>query len=238
MTDKYFRPQARVATAQSQALTNAFLRGVYLWMGLGLAVTAVVSWYVSGSYAIMNAIYSSSVMPIVLLVAWFGLAMGINAAISRISGGTATALFMLFSALTGVTLAPIFIVYTSSSIAATFASCAGMFGAMSVYGLVTKRDLTSWGSFLIMGLVGVIIASIVNMFMQSEAMHYIIGYVGVIVFLGLTAYDTQKLRDMGDSAPMDDATALRRGTILGALTLYLDFINLFLMLLRIFGDRR
>ncbi|MDR1126395.1 MAG: Bax inhibitor-1/YccA family protein [Deltaproteobacteria bacterium] len=230
-------PQAGSLSA-SRELTNAFLRGVYLWMGIGLAITAVVSWQVAGSYAIMNAIYSNMVLLIVLIVAQLGLVVALSAAIQKMSSGMATGLFMLYSALSGVTLAPIFVIYTSTSIAGTFAACAGMFAAMSIYGLVTKRDLTSLGSFMFMGLIGIIIASVVNIFLQSEAMHYVIGYIGVIVFLGLTAYDTQKLRNMGESAPHDDALAIRRGTILGALTLYLDFINLFLMLLRIFGDRR
>lgn len=239
MADNLYRDQQQTGTlTASRELTNAFLRGVYLWMGIGLAITAVVSWYVAGSYTIMNALYNNMVLLIVLIVAQLGLVVALSAAVHKMSSGMATGLFMFYSALSGVTLAPIFLIYTSTSIAGTFAACAGMFAAMSIYGLVTKRDLTSWGSFLFMGLIGIIIASLVNMFLRSEAMHYIIGYIGVVVFLGLTAYDTQKLRNMGANAPHDDAVAIRRGTILGALTLYLDFINLFLMLLRIFGDRR
>ena len=238
MADNMYRDSQTSAIPASRELTNAFLRGVYLWMGVGLAITAVVSWYVAGSYTIMNAILSNTFLLVVLIVAQLGLVVALSAAVQKMSAGMATGLFMFYSALSGVTLAPIFRIYTSTSIAATFAACAGMFAAMSIYGLVTKRDLTSWGSFLFMGLIGIIIASVVNFFLKSEAMHYVIGYIGVIVFLGLTAYDTQKLRNMGESAPHDDAVAIRRGTILGALTLYLDFINLFLMLLRIFGDRR
>ncbi|HKK33722.1 MAG TPA: Bax inhibitor-1/YccA family protein, partial [Desulfomicrobiaceae bacterium] len=145
---------------------------------------------------------------------------------------------MLYSAMNGATLSAVLLAYTGASVFSTFLVCAGMFGAMSVYGMTTKKDLTSMGSFLFMGLIGIIIASVVNIFLQSPAMHFVISGVGVLIFTGLTAYDTQKLKAMGESAPMDDATAVRRGTILGALTLYLDFINLFLMLLRFMGQGR
>jgi FtsH-binding integral membrane protein len=158
---------------------------------------------------------------------------------NRISAGTATGLFVLYSGLMGVLLAPIFIVYTQASITSTFFICAGTFVACSIYGWTTKRDLTSLGGFMMMGLIGIIIASLVNMFIQSSAMHYLIGYIGVIVFVGLTAYDTQKLKNMALTQPAGlDGSVARKGAILGALSLYLDFINLFLMLLRIFGQGR
>ena len=144
-------------------------------------------------------------------------------------------MFLLYSVLTGLTLSSIFIVYPIGSIANAFFSTAGMFLAMSIYGTVTKRDLTGMGNFLFMGLIGIIIASIVNIFLASSAMDFVISVCGVIIFTGLTAYDTNKLRQFGASAPLDDAVAIRRGAILGALTLYLDFINLFLMMLRLFG---
>jgi hypothetical protein len=162
----------------------------------------------------------------------------ISARIQRMQASTATALFVLYSALNGLTLSFIFIIYTRSSIASTFFVCAATFIACSIYGWTTKRDLTSLGGFLMMGLIGIIIASLVNIFIRSSAMHMIISYIGVLVFVGLTAYDTQNLKAMAVSQPADiGAGAIRKGAILGALKLYLDFINLFLMLLRILGNR-
>ncbi len=230
-------PSIRSA-AESQALTNAFLVGVYKWMAIGLAVTAGVAMYTAGNERLLDLIFTNTILLIGLVVAQLGLVVALSAAINKLSATTATALFILYSALTGLTLSTIFIVYTASSIASTFVASAGMFGAMSLYGLMTKKDLTSLGSLCFMGLIGIIIAMIVNIFLKSDMMGFIISGIGVLVFLGLTAYDTQKLRNMGENAPTDDPTALRRGTILGALTLYLDFINLFLMLLRLFGQRR
>ncbi len=239
MVDESNRIETHSRSAEeSRVLINAFLGGVYMWMAIGLAVTAGVAMYTASSEQLLTLIFSNQLVFILLVVAQLGLVIAINAAISKISGTTATALFVLYSALTGLTLSAIFIVYTMSSIASTFLACAGMFGAMSLYGLMTKKDLTSLGSLAFMGLIGIIIAMVVNMFLRSDKMGFIISIVGVLVFLGLTAYDTQKLRDMGENAPTDDPTALRRGTILGALRLYLDFINLFLMLLRLFGQRR
>ena len=219
-------------------IVNAFMRGVYYWMTAGLLVTAAVSWFAANSYAFMKLSYENRMVPIVLAVGVFGLSIYLNARIHKLSAGAATGLFLLFSGLMGLLLAPIFIVYTQSSIFTTFLVCAGMFGGMSVYGLVTKRDLTGWRSFLVMGVIGLLILMIVNIFTYSGTLNLLIGFLGVIIFAGLTAYDSQKLKQMGMSAPTNDPTALRRGTILGALTLYLDFINLFLMLLRIIGDRR
>ena len=145
---------------------------------------------------------------------------------------------MLYAALMGIFLGPVLLVYTHSSVTQAFVVTAGMFGGMSLYGTVTKRDLTGMGNFLMMGLFGIIIASIVNIFLASSMMDFVISCIGVLIFTGLTAYDTQKLRAFGMNAPVDDATAMRRGALLGALELYLDFINLFLMLLRLFGGNR
>lgn len=175
---------------------------------------------------------------ILLIVAELGLVIAISAGISKLSAGTATGLFLIYSGLNGITISSILTVYTAASIFSTFLVCAGMFVAMSLFGLSTKKDLSSWGSFLFMGLIGVILAMVVNIFLQSPMMEFIISGIGVLVFVGLTAYDTQKLRNMGLSAPMEDGTAIRRGTILGALTLYLDFINLFLMLLHFLGQMK
>ena len=221
--------------AKSTALTNAYLRSVYNWMAAGLMLTAVTALFVASTPALLDIAQRFMIM---FIIAQVGLVFTISGAIQRLSSGTATALFLLYSALNGVTLSIILLVYTSTSVAQAFFTASGMFVAMSVYGLVTKRDLTSIGSFCMMGLFGIIIASIVNMIWPSGMMNFIISCVGVVVFLGLTAYDTQRIRAFGENAPEGDATAMRRGVILGALTLYLDFINLFLMLLRLMGDRR
>jgi len=233
----YNASNAQQTMSRAQGL-SAFMRGVYGWMSAGLALTAVVAMVTASSQAMMNLIFGNMMVLIILVVAQFGLVMGLSAAINRLSAGAATGMFMLYSALNGLTLAGIFVAYAGVTIASAFAVSAGMFLAMSVYGLITKRDLTSLGSFLFMGLIGMILASVVNIFVQSSMLAKILNYVGVLVFVGLTAYDTQRLKDMGEYAPMNDATALRRGSILGALTLYLDFINLFLMMLRIFGGNR
>ena len=220
---------------KSAALTNAYLRSVYNWMAAGLMLTAVTALFVASTPALLDIAQRFMIM---FIIAQVGLVFTISGAIQRLSAGTATALFLLYSALNGVTLSIILLVYTSTSVAQAFFTASGMFVAMSVYGLVTKRDLTSIGSFCMMGLFGIIIASIVNMIWPSGMMNFIISCVGVVVFLGLTAYDTQRIRAFGENAPEGDATAMRRGVILGALTLYLDFINLFIMLLRLMGDRR
>ncbi|PKN41540.1 MAG: hypothetical protein CVU60_11020 [Deltaproteobacteria bacterium HGW-Deltaproteobacteria-18] len=218
--------------------TNLFLRGVYNWMSLGLGLTAVVAYTVANTPAIAQVIFANPIIFWGMIIAQFGLVLAISGGVHRLSAGTATGLFLLYSALTGATLSSILLVYTAASIFKAFIVCTGMFAAMSVYGATTKKDLTGWGSFLFMGLIGIILASVVNIFMASSALDFVISGIGVLIFTGLTAYDTQKLKVMGESAPMDDTVAVRRGTILGALTLYLDFINLFLFLLRFFGSSR
>ncbi|MGE4538511.1 MAG: Bax inhibitor-1/YccA family protein [Desulfovibrio sp.] len=229
-------PYRSMPTTQSRVeVLNAFMRGVYGWMCMGLLVTAAASAFVVSSPAIMQAIFTNQLIYIGLIIVELGMVVGLAAAINRLSSTAATSMFLLYSALNGVTLSVIFVIYAKAVIINAFLVSAGMFGAMSLYGLLTKRDLTSLGSFMFMGLIGVIIASVVNIFTKSAMMDFIISCVGVLVFIGLTAYDTQKLKVMGDMAPADDATAVRRGTILGALTLYLDFINLFLMMLRLFS---
>ncbi|MBW2216842.1 MAG: Bax inhibitor-1/YccA family protein [Deltaproteobacteria bacterium] len=230
--------QNTIARPTTDVLVNNFVRSVYNWMAVGLALTGCVAFYVSNDLDILRVI-ASPMIQIVLFIAVIGLAVSIGGMMNRISAGTATGLFVLYSGLMGVLLAPIFIVYTQASITSTFFICAGTFVACSIYGWTTKKDLTSLGGFMMMGLIGIIIASLVNMFIQSSAMHYIIGYIGVIVFVGLTAYDTQKLKNMALTQPAGlDGSVARKGAILGALSLYLDFINLFLMLLRIFGQGR
>ena len=226
------------ARPSTEVMVNSFVRSVYNWMAGGLALTGLVAFYVSNN-TVMLRVISSPIIQIVLFLAVIGLVVSISGMVNRMSAGTATSLFVLYSALMGVLLSPIFIVYTHASIASTFFICAGTFVGCSIYGWTTKRDLTSLGGFLMMGLIGIIIASLVNWFIKSSAMHYIIGYIGVIVFVGLTAYDTQKLKNMALTQPAGlEGAVLRKGAIVGALSLYLDFINLFLMLLRIFGQGR
>ncbi len=173
-----------------------------------------------------------------LIIAQLALVFVLSGMVQRLSAGMATTLFMLYSALTGLTLSSIFIAYTYSSIASTFVVTGGMFGAMSLYGYTTKRDLSGFGSMLFMGLIGIVLASLVNLWLKSEALMWAVTYIGVVLFVGLTAYDTQKLKNIGEQIDTRDSATLRKYSILGALTLYLDFINLFLMLLRIMGNRR
>jgi hypothetical protein len=231
----------KIQNAQTQSrvqVVNAFMQGVYRWMGTGLAVTAVAAYFTASSPALMGIIFGNPIVLFGLIAAELGLVLAVSAGISRMSGTTATGLFMLYSALNGITLSAVLTVYTPASVVSTFVVCAGMFGAMSLYGMTTRKDLTGWGSFLFMGLIGIILAMVVNIFIQSPMINFVVSGLGVLIFVGLTAYDTQKLTRMGESAPMDDATAVRRGTILGALTLYLDFINLFLFLLHFLGQMR
>jgi FtsH-binding integral membrane protein len=223
---------------QVQTRVNDFIRSVYNWMAIGLALTGFVAFYVASNPTLLNLIFRNQILFFGLIIAELGLVFWISARIQRMQASTATALFVLYSVLNGLTLSCIFILYTRASIASTFFVCAATFVACSIYGWTTKRDLTSLGGFLMMGLIGIIIASLVNIFIRSSAMHMIISYIGVLVFVGLTAYDTQSLKAMAVSQPADvGASAIRKGAILGALKLYLDFINLFLMLLRILGNR-
>ncbi len=227
-----------VAHSGVASVASLYMRQVYQWMTLGLGVTTLMAWFVASTPAVQQVIFGNSLIMIGLIVAQFGLVIAISAAVHKMSGSTATGLFLLYSALTGATLSSIFVIYPIASITNAFLVTTGTFLAMTVYGTVTKRDLTAMGSFLFMGLIGIVIAMVVNIFLQSAMMDFVVSCLGVLIFTGLTAYDTQKLRRFGESAPMDDATAMRRGAILGALTLYLDFINLFLMLLRLFGGNR
>ena len=223
----------------AEVRVNEFVRSVYNWMAIGLALTGFVAFYVSKSPSLVQLIFGNLLILVVFILAYFGLVMYLSGRINKISAGTATSLFILYSALTGVLLASVFLVYTAESIASTFFICAGTFVGCSIYGWTTKKDLTSWRGFLMMGLIGIVIAILVNMFIRSSAMSMIIGCIGVIVFVGLTAYDTQKLKNMALTQPAGlDGSVIRKGAILGALSLYLDFVNLFLMLLRIFGQRR
>lgn len=214
-----------------------YMQQVYLWMTVALGVTAMAAVFTASNMALMQFLFANTIMMILLMVAVIGLSMFITARMHVLSSGTATGLFLLYSALMGVFLGPVLLVYTGASVAQAFIVTAGMFGGMSVFGMVTKRDLSGMGNFMIMGLWGILLASIVNAFIGNSAVDLTISVLGVIIFTGLTAFDTQKLRVMGENAPVNDSLAMRRGALLGALTLYLDFINMFLMLLRLLGNR-
>lgn len=212
---------------------NALIRQVYAWMGVGLAITAFMALATLSSPGMLSAVLGNKLVFYGLMIGELALVFTLSGAINRLSEATATLIFIAYSALNGITLSVVALVYTANSIASTFVITAGMFGAMSVYGYMTKRDLTSLGSFLFMGLIGVVIASVVNIFVGSSAVSWVVSGIGVLVFTGLTAYDTWKIKEMAAQG-----TEGRKPAILGALTLYLDFINLFLMLLRFTGNRR
>ncbi len=217
-------------------IQSGFVQRVYNWMGLGLATTAVASLFTASSPVMMQLIFGNPLVFFGLIIGELGLVMALSAAIGRLRASTATMMFFVYAALNGVTLSAIFLAYTQASIANTFFITAGTFGAMSLYGHATQKDLTSWSSFLTMGLIGIIIASLVNLFFQSEAIYWVITYAGILVFVGLTAYDAQQIKAMALQGFGDEETA-KKGAVIGALRLYLDFINLFLMLLRLFGRR-
>lgn len=227
------------ARTRVQVQVNTFIRSVYNWMAVGLALTGVVAFYSANNEFLKGLIFGNPILMFGLIIAELALVFSLVARVNKMQASTATGLFILYAGLNGLTLSFIFLVYTRSAIASTFFICAATFLACSVYGMVTKRDLTSLGGFMAMGLIGIIIASLVNLFVQSQGMSMVISYIGVLVFVGLTAYDTQKLKNMAMTQPDGISEAVvRKGAILGALSLYLDFINLFLMLLRIFGGSR
>lgn len=211
---------------------------VYLWMTLALAVTGLTSLYVASSPGLVQSIFASRGTFWLLVIAELALVFILSARIMKMSFSTAGSMFALYSVLNGVTMSFIFIAYTSTSIATAFFVTAGMFAAMSFIGFVTKKDLSSFGSFFTMALIGLIIASVVNIFLNSSVMYWIITYVGVLLFVGLTAYDTQKIKQMlieyGDE--VNDST--QKLALIGSLSLYLDFINLFLYILRLFGNNK
>ncbi|WP_345827044.1 Bax inhibitor-1/YccA family protein [Pantoea sp. BRR-3P] len=234
--DRYPRNDSIVQQASTSLQT--YMAQVYGWMTCGLLLTAFVSWFAARTPPVMELVFANRITFFGLIIAQLAVVFVLSGMVHRLSGTLATGLFMLYSALTGLTMASIFLVYTYSSIASTFFVTAGMFGAMSFYGYTTKRDLSRFGSLLFMALIGILLASLVNFWLKSPALMWAITYIGVVVFVGLTAYDTQKLKAIGENINVNDKENLRRTSIMGALTLYLDFINLFLMLLRIFGNRR
>ncbi|MBF0523858.1 MAG: Bax inhibitor-1/YccA family protein [Deltaproteobacteria bacterium] len=216
---------------------DEFVRSVYNWMALGLAITGGVAFFTASSPSLMQMIFGNPMVLVILIVAELGMVFSLAGMINRIKGSTASTLFVIYSILNGLTLSAIFIMYTRSSIASTFFVCSATFVATSLYGYTTKKDLTSFGGFFFMGLIGIIIASLVNLFLHSETIYWVVTYAGVLVFVGLTAYDTQKIKQIA-AAGFEDEEMEHKGAVLGALSLYLDFINLFLMLLRIMGGRR
>lgn len=216
---------------------SALLRSVFGWMFLGLAVTGVTSLFVLGTPALLQTLAGGAMW--VLFLVELGLVFWLSARGLQMSASKATGVFLLYSALNGITLAPIALVYTGHSISSAFAIAGTMFGAMAMYGYVTKRDLSGWGSFLFMGLIGLILASLVSFFIGGGGMmSFVINIVGVIIFVGLTAYDVQKIKHMGASMMGGGAdVGVRQVAILGALSLYLNFINMFIFILRLIGDR-
>ena len=227
-----------ISASRAEIAVSEFMTQVYVWMAFGLAVTGGLSWYTANSEPFMNMLFGHGMTTFwVLFFVQLGIVFFLSAKAATLNPTVASGLFVLYAALNGMLLAPMFMVYTDQSIASAFFITAGTFGAMSVYGYTTKRDLSGWGSFLMMGLIGVIIASVVNIWMRNEMMMWVISYITVFVFVGLTAYDTQKLKNIARNLGKDEN--LRSNiAILGALTLYLDFINLFITILRITGKRR
>lgn len=223
-------------------VAKTFLSGVFMWMFLALAITAATAYLFASTESLMTLLYNPetggmSIFGWVIMLAPLGLVIWMSFGFKRMSASTMVLVFVLYSILMGASLSFIFLAYTDASIAKTFLITSAMFGTMAVLGYTTKTDLTKFGSIMLMGLIGLIIASVVNMFMQSGIMDYIISFIGVLIFTGLTAYDVQKLKRIGAGINSETESA-RKLTIMGALTLYLDFINLFLFLLRFFGNRK
>jgi uncharacterized protein len=224
-------------TLSHEAETQRYMVKVYGWMTLALVVTGFVAMYTAGSEDMMNIIFANRLVFYGLIILQLVAVGTLAGLINRMSALTATIIFVAYSAVNGLTLSVIFLIFTTESIASTFFITGGTFGVMSLYGYTTKSDLSKWGNLLFMGLIGLVIASIANLFMKSTMIYWVTTYVGVVVFVGLTAYDTQKIKNaniIGNEGTDDDS----KEAIMGALTLYLDFINLFLYLLRIFGRRK
>jgi len=222
--------------AETTALRNGVMSRVYAWMTAGLLVTAAVASFVAGTPALVALIFGNPLLFFGLFIVQIVMVIGLSAGVNRLSPAAAIAIFMAYAAINGLTLSAVFLAYTSESLASTFFITAGTFGAMSLFGYTTKRDLSGIGNIAIMALIGILIASVVNIFLQSSAIYWVVTYVGVLIFVALTAYDTQKIKAMSQEVQTEADAG--RVAVIGALTLYLDFINLFLYLLRIFGVRR
>lgn len=229
--------QSRTYIESISTVEADFMQKVYLWMTFALTLTGFVAYRTTQSEFLLELIFSSSFGFIGLILAELALVFWISSGLQRMSSNMAIGLFLLYSVLNGMTLSVLLIAYTGASVASTFFITAGMFGAMSVYGYTTKQDLSSWGNLLFMALIGLILASVVNIFLQSSGLYWLISYIGVLIFVGLTAYDTQKIKQLADQVIVESEVG-RKVAILGALTLYLDFINMFIFMLRILGNRR
>lgn len=227
-----------ITRSYERSAQMSLFRQVYLWMAMALAITGMMALLVAGSPTMMSLIFSSKLTFFALIIAEIALVWYLSARIERLSFTTATLMFIVYSLLNGAMLSSIFILYTATSIASTFFVTAGTFGVMCVYGYLTKRDLTSIGNICLMAVIGLIIAGLVNLFLQSSVMSLIISGIGVLVFVGLTAYDSQKIKQLLLQEGMEVNDSTKKIALLGSLTLYLDFINLFLYLLRFLGDRR
>lgn len=214
---------------------RSYMISVYNYMALALAITGLLAMLVGTTPALSQVVFGTGLMWFFVL-APLGMVFFLSYKIQSMSIGAAQTAFYIFSALMGISLGSVFLAYTSESIARTFFITAGTFGAMSVYGYTTKKDLSGWGSFLFMGVIGIIIAGLVNIFLQSSALQFIVSFIGVLVFTGLVAYDTQRIKEYYYMAPDSDSAS--RYAIMGALALYMDFINLFIHLLRFFGERK
>jgi uncharacterized protein len=236
MNDNMTSPRA-ISAEEAEELVRSFIMKVYGWMSAGLMVTGILAFVTIQSESMLQFVFGNRLVFYGLIIAQLGLVIWLSARIQAMAAMTATMVFMAYSALTGVTLSAVFLLYTAASLASTFFVAAATFGVMTVYGLTTKRDLTNFGSFLMMGLIGMIIASLVNMFLQNEMVYWISTYIGIFIFVGLTAYDTQKIKALAPLS-MEGSEEEQKGAIIGALRLYLDFINLFLLLLRVMGKRR
>jgi len=223
------------ASSRDEAVLADFLRGVYGWMGAGLVVTALTAWLVASSPSIAQAIFTNRLLFWAIVIAQFGIVITLSARVQTLAAGTASALFLLYSALTGVTLSFVLLLYTGESVASTFVITAGMFGALALYGTMTRRNLSGVGQFMFMGLIGLVLASLVGMFWQNDGLQFMISLVGVVVFAGLTVWDAQRLKALAFATNTGGTSSV---AIVGALALYLDFINLFLFLLRFLGGRR
>ena len=222
---------------RAQASERSFISQVYLWMALGLALTAMVAWGVAASPSVVMALVRNPFLFLMMALVQIGLVMWLSSAVLNMSLTTATVGFSIYATLNGVIFSTIFLAYTYASIASTFLTTALTFGAISIYGFTTRKDLTSVGSFAFMALIGLIVASLVNLFLRSAMFDLVLSYIGVLIFVGLTAYDTQQLKRIHEQG-FAGGEALQKMSLLGALKLYLDFINLFLLLLRIMGRRR
>ncbi len=224
--------------SSSVSRDRSLIKNVYLWMTAGLALTGVVSFGMSSNQSLMIAFISNQVLFFGTIIAELALVMYLSARIQKMSATSATLAFALYAFLNGVTLSVIFLAYTGATISLAFFTTSATFGAMSLYAMTTKRDLSGMGHYLLMGVFGIIIVSVINIFLKSPAVYYLISYVGVLVFMGLTAYDTQKILKMSAQAGSVSEEQYIKFSIMGALKLYLDFINIFLFMLRIFGRRR